>query len=138
MATDVKQVRGNFVSFTVKSSKRINYSCSSKTVSSSSYHNLCHVNKNPPHFSYEIKTIGYDVIGVKFFPPAKIRSKTCILSVTVPFVAEINECASNPCLNNGTCVDKINSFNCTCPGGFIGIRCETGFRQFRFIYSEIE
>lgn len=28
-----------------------------------------------------------------------------------------DECASQPCLNNGKCVDKINSFHCECPKG---------------------
>ena len=98
----------------------------------SSYHNLCHVNENLRHFTCENKSIGYNINGVNLLPcklkifPAKKRSKTCIRSVTVTFVAEINECASKPCFNNGTCVDNINSFNCTCPGGFIGIGCEIG------------
>ena len=25
---------------------------------------------------------------------------------------------------SGTCVDKINSFNCICPNGFSGVRCD--------------
>lgn len=29
----------------------------------------------------------------------------------------IDECASQPCLNNGKCVDKINSFHCECQKG---------------------
>lgn len=33
---------------------------------------------------------------------------------------DINECSSNPCLNNGTCIDSINRFNCSCPVGFSG------------------
>ena len=48
------------------------------------------------------------------------------LTGSVLSLADINECASNPCLNNGTCVDKINSFHCTCPEGWIGKRCATG------------
>ena len=44
----------------------------------------------------------------------------------IMFAADINECESSPCFNNGTCVDKINSFNCSCPEGFIGGQCETG------------
>ena len=30
------------------------------------------------------------------------------------FVTDIDECASSPCENGGTCTDKINSFECTC------------------------
>ena len=51
------------------------------------------------------------------------------LTCRVLFLADINECASNPCLNNGTCVDKINSFNCTCPEGWLGKRCATGYSK---------
>lgn len=29
----------------------------------------------------------------------------------------IDECASQPCLNNGKCIDKINSYHCECPKG---------------------
>ena len=33
---------------------------------------------------------------------------------------EINECNSNPCLNNGTCIDQVNQFSCSCRVGFSG------------------
>lgn len=38
----------------------------------------------------------------------------------------INECHSNPCRNQATCVDKLNSYSCKCRPGFSGSRCETG------------
>ena len=44
-------------------------------------------------------------------------------------VIDINECRSNPCLNNGTCNDRINGFNCSCPAGFAGKRCEIGGKK---------
>ena len=31
--------------------------------------------------------------------------------------ATINNCLSNPCINNGTCYSFINSYNCYCPLG---------------------
>ncbi|CAG2245001.1 NOTCH3 [Mytilus edulis] len=37
---------------------------------------------------------------------------------------DINECVSNPCLNGGTCSDKVNSF-CTCPHGYADQNCQT-------------
>ena len=37
---------------------------------------------------------------------------------------EIDECSFNPCVNNGTCKDLLADFNCTCPSGFGGKRCE--------------
>ena len=40
--------------------------------------------------------------------------------------ADINECASNPCVNGGTCKDEIGQYVCACPGGFSGNNCEIG------------
>ena len=40
-----------------------------------------------------------------------------------------NECKSNPCLNNGTCTDRANGFNYSCPPKFVGKRCEQGGKQ---------
>ncbi|KAK1336807.1 hypothetical protein QTO34_002842 [Cnephaeus nilssonii] len=38
---------------------------------------------------------------------------------------DVNECASQPCQNGGTCTHGINSFSCQCPAGFRGPTCET-------------
>lgn len=35
----------------------------------------------------------------------------------------IDECASNPCHNGGTCRDSIDGFTCTCPEGYHGATC---------------
>lgn len=35
----------------------------------------------------------------------------------------IDDCATNPCRNGGTCVDGVNSFTCTCPDGFHDSMC---------------
>ena len=40
------------------------------------------------------------------------------------FFADIDECKSAPCKNGATCIDKINSYECKCPPGFIGDNCE--------------
>jgi hypothetical protein len=37
---------------------------------------------------------------------------------------EINECESNPCLNNGQCLDRIGSYQCVCQIGYNGTNCE--------------
>ena len=39
---------------------------------------------------------------------------------------DINECASNPCYNGGTCNNNINYYSCSCKNGYTGTRCETG------------
>lgn len=34
--------------------------------------------------------------------------------------AEVNECVSSPCLNEGVCVDEVDKFTCSCAAGFTG------------------
>ena len=52
---------------------------------------------------------------------------------------DINDCQPNPCMNNGICVDGINSFSCNCAHGFIGKHCTiskfTVFLEFTLIYQ---
>ena len=64
--------------------------------------------------------------------PWKCRKKTWPIILTYLswlnnfFPLDINECVSSPCFNNGTCTDRSNGFNCSCPPGFSGNRCEIG------------
>lgn len=37
----------------------------------------------------------------------------------------INNCDSQPCVNNGTCISFLSSFYCKCSSGFTGHTCET-------------
>ena len=39
--------------------------------------------------------------------------------------SDIDECASNPCQNGGTCADDVNRYDCTCEAGYTGADCET-------------
>jgi hypothetical protein len=41
------------------------------------------------------------------------------------FVTDINECASNPCQNGGTCTDLINNYSCACVPGYTDKNCQT-------------
>ena len=41
------------------------------------------------------------------------------------FSLDINECESAPCLNDGLCVDGINSYRCKCKENYVGENCET-------------
>ena len=38
---------------------------------------------------------------------------------------DINECASSPCQNGGTCLDLVNGFTCDCADGYEGTHCQT-------------
>ena len=40
------------------------------------------------------------------------------------FTVNIDECWSNPCLNDGTCNDGDNGYTCYCSDGFCGDHCE--------------
>uniref|UniRef100_A0A3B3QTF5 Sushi, nidogen and EGF like domains 1 n=1 Tax=Paramormyrops kingsleyae TaxID=1676925 RepID=A0A3B3QTF5_9TELE len=48
-----------------------------------------------------------------------------------PVCEEINECLSQPCLNGGTCQDRMASYLCHCANGFNGLRCQTGMKGSR-------
>ena len=36
----------------------------------------------------------------------------------------VNDCESNPCMNEATCIDLINSYQCVCQKGFKGNHCQ--------------
>ncbi|XP_059586850.1 sushi, nidogen and EGF-like domain-containing protein 1 isoform X3 [Alligator mississippiensis] len=41
-----------------------------------------------------------------------------------PECDEIDECRSQPCLNGGSCKDRIAEFLCVCEAGYTGLHCE--------------
>ena len=50
--------------------------------------------------------------------------------------SEIDECESSPCLNEATCVDLVDSFECQCVAGFAGTTCETGNESLLVKYEK--
>ncbi|XP_006036367.2 fibulin-7-like [Alligator sinensis] len=57
------------------------------------------------------------------------ETRTCLDNRTwsgqQPFCKSINDCASNPCANGGTCVDGIERYTCLCPSGWSGSNCQS-------------
>ena len=51
------------------------------------------------------------------------------------FHLDIDDCASNPCQNNGTCVDGVTSYTCKCLAGFTGAECQTSLYHLQHVYS---
>ena len=43
---------------------------------------------------------------------------------TVSLILSVRPCASSPCVNGGNCKNLKKSFQCTCPAGYKGNRCQ--------------
>ena len=39
--------------------------------------------------------------------------------------SDTDNCYPNPCLNNGTCIDGVDDYKCTCVPGFVGRIAQT-------------
>uniref|UniRef100_A0A8D3DTK9 Delta-like protein n=1 Tax=Scophthalmus maximus TaxID=52904 RepID=A0A8D3DTK9_SCOMX len=62
--------------------------------------------------------------------PAGNFSCSCEPGFTGTYCHEnINDCASSPCKNGGTCIDGINSFQCFCPDGWEGSLCDVDVNE---------
>jgi len=49
-------------------------------------------------------------------------------------ILDIDDCATNPCQNGGTCIDAVNQYTCTCKAGYTDVNCQTGIL---YIYDNI-
>ncbi|XP_054856624.1 fibulin-7-like [Eublepharis macularius] len=56
------------------------------------------------------------------------ETRTCLNNRTwsgqQTFCKSINDCASNPCANGGTCMDGTDRYSCLCPSGWSGTTCQ--------------
>ena len=44
-------------------------------------------------------------------------------STWIYIFSDIDDCDSNPCENNATCVDEVNDYTCNCTVGYFGKNC---------------
>uniref|UniRef100_A0A8C8SPL8 Fibulin 7 n=1 Tax=Pelusios castaneus TaxID=367368 RepID=A0A8C8SPL8_9SAUR len=71
---------------------------------------------------------GFQLLGSK--------SRTCLQNRTwsgqQPVCHSMNDCASKPCANGGTCVDGVQCYACLCPSGWSGRDCQTPISSCRY------
>ena len=48
------------------------------------------------------------------------------VSCLILFLADIDDCASQPCQNGATCIDAVNDYTCNCVDGYTGKNCSIG------------
>ena len=72
---------------------------------------------------YQMSNLKENVISIKlyFMHYQKLSRNTHNF-----FSIDIDDCASDPCQNGGTCIDGINSYTCNCDSGYSGSNCEIG------------
>uniref|UniRef100_A0A8C6SFC2 Fibulin 7 n=1 Tax=Neogobius melanostomus TaxID=47308 RepID=A0A8C6SFC2_9GOBI len=63
---------------------------------------------------------GYELVGAE----SRLCQESLVWSGQQPTCRDINECASSPCLNGGTCVDEASQFSCVCAKGWAGVTCQ--------------
>ena len=55
---------------------------------------------------------------------SKMSIKRIFYRLTFSIIfADINECSSVPCHNDGTCLDQLNGYICLCANGYSGTEC---------------
>ena len=67
-----------------------------------------------------------DDISILVASSTVIKQGSIKIDFSSSFISDVDECSSDPCHNDGSCVDDINKYSCTCEAGYTGLQCETG------------
>jgi hypothetical protein len=98
---------------------------------------------------FRIRAVDSDTIGDDYFnswvyvtitPGVHDGLLLCINAACTSYVSyrydwllDSKECASNPCNNGGTCLERIRGYRCICPTGFSGSTCSTPTENLRVL-----
>ena len=55
------------------------------------------------------------------------------MAMHISLLADINDCADQPCQNGGNCTDAVNNYTCNCVAGYSGKNCSVGEYKFDFL-----
>ena len=55
-----------------------------------------------------------------------VKRITYWIALSLTHFVDIDECATTPCQNGGSCTDEINDYTCNCVEGYDGANCENG------------
>jgi len=81
---------------------------------------------------YELRAIASEPYAVNYWEILRyddLNLETFRTNLRNYICNNINECASNPCRNGGTCIDELNRYMCQCPNTYGGINCEFRCRE---------
>ena len=88
----------------------------------------CYVHDNFQVESNLCKCASFPVHKIFFF------SKCSFMIAFYWLFVDINECASDPCQNDATCVDSVNGYDCNCTDGYTGTLCDTGIHTLTIYF----
>ena len=59
------------------------------------------------------------------------------LLVVVRCETDIDECASDPCRNNGTCTDRVAGYRCNCTANYTGVDCHVSVSGYEGCSAQV-